>query len=164
MSAKWERLAADAARGRPRQPSRPRTKTRPAHAGAVPGMVTAVDRGRYLVRVDGRDVLAVQARELGPRGVVVGDEAHLVGDLTGADGALARIVRITPRRTELRRATEEGRGRERVIVAGADRMAIVASLAEPPPQPRLIDRQLVAAHAAGMDTILCLTKADLPGA
>jgi ribosome biogenesis GTPase len=124
-------------------------------------MVIAVDRGRYLTRLDGRDVIAVKARELGHRGVVVGDLAYLVGDTSGDRGALARIVRIGPRRTELTRATEEGRGRERVIVAGADQMVVVTALAEPPPRIGMIDRQLVAAYDAGLEAVICLTKSDL---
>jgi ribosome biogenesis GTPase len=137
----------------------------------VVGFVTGVDRGRYTVRLSqpaptgaAADVTAVKARELGHRSVVVGDEAHLVGDTSGRAGALARIVRVSPRRTELRRATDEGRGRERVIVANADQMVIVASLAAPPPRPGLIDRQLVAAFDAGLEAAICLTKADLGSA
>ncbi|MDR2373498.1 MAG: GTPase RsgA [Bifidobacteriaceae bacterium] len=160
MTGAWDHLTADDVPGR-RRASRPRSKRRPAHAEAEPAMVVAVDRGRYLTRLEGREVVAVKARELGHRGVVVGDEAYLVGDTSGREGALARIVRLGPRRTELRRATDEGRGRERVIVAGADQMVIVAALASPEPRPGMIDRQLVAAYDAGMGAVLCLTKSDL---
>ncbi|MDR2378493.1 MAG: hypothetical protein LBD70_03595, partial [Bifidobacteriaceae bacterium] len=142
MNAAWEHLSADDVPGR-RRPSRPRSKQRPAHAEAVAAMVVAVDRGRYLTRLGERDVAAVKARELGHRGVVVGDQAYLVGDTSGGKDSLARIVRVAPRRTELRRATDEGRGRERVIVANADQLAIVAALADPAPRVGMIDRQLV---------------------
>ncbi|MDR1441433.1 MAG: ribosome small subunit-dependent GTPase A [Bifidobacteriaceae bacterium] len=123
-----------------------------------------MDRGRYLTHLEGHTVTAVKAREMGHRSVVVGDTAYLVGDTSGSRDALARIVRVGPRVTELRRATEEGRGRERVIVAGASQMVIVAALADPEPRTGLIDRQLVAAYDAGMGAIICLTKEDLASA
>jgi ribosome biogenesis GTPase / thiamine phosphate phosphatase len=150
--------------------SRPRTRIRPKHEEAVIGFVVAVDRGRYTVvidgRVDGQEITAMRARELGRKSVVVGDEVALVGDVSGAPGSLARIVRIEERRSVLRRtaddveATAEGRI-ERVVVANADQMMIVSALADPPPRTGFIDRCLVAAYAAGVDPVLCLTKADL---
>jgi ribosome biogenesis GTPase len=53
---------------------------------------------------------------------------------------------------------------ERIIVANADQMVIVCSLAEPPPRLRFVDRCLVAAYDAGLDPLLLLTKADLAAA
>jgi ribosome biogenesis GTPase len=103
----------------------------------------------------------MRARELGRRGVVVGDRVSLVGDTSDAEDALARIVRVAPRRSVLRRSADDTDPVERVIVANADQLVIVTSLAEPPPRPRLIDRCLVAAYDAHIDALLCLTKADL---
>ena len=77
----------------------------------------AVDRGRYTVLVDGHRVTAVQARELGRHSVVVGDRVALVGDVSGATDTLARIVRVEPRRTVLRRSADDGDPHERIIVA-----------------------------------------------
>src|SRR2546430_16963047 len=86
-------------RVRPGRSSRPRTRNRPRHEGATDGFVIAVDRGRYTCDVDGRPVLAMRARELGRRGVVVvGDRVALVGDLSGTSGALARLGRVEGRR------------------------------------------------------------------
>ena len=48
-----------------------------------------------------------------------------------------------------------------MVVANADRLAVVVSLAEPEPQPRLVDRALVAAYDAGLEPLLVLTKSDL---
>ncbi|MDT0214479.1 ribosome small subunit-dependent GTPase A [Rothia sp. ARF10] len=145
--------------------SRPRSKDRPAHLDAVPGMVTAVDRGRYTVLMgtddDERVVLAMRARELGRKGIVVGDDVALVGDVSGSPDALARIVRVEPRRTLLRRTADDTDPVERVIVANADQLVVVSALANPEPRPRLIDRCLVAAYDAGMSPLLALTKADL---
>src|SRR5262249_4527143 len=108
-----------------------------------------------------RDITAMKARELGRRGVVVGDTVSLAGDVSGAPGTLARIVRVAPRRSALRRSADDTDPVERVIVANADQLGIVTALANPPPRPRLIHRFLVAAYDAGLDPLLCLTKSDL---
>jgi ribosome biogenesis GTPase len=63
----------------------------------------------------------------------------------------------------LRRSADDTDPVERVIVANADQLGIVTALANPPTRPRLIDRFLVAAYDAGLDPLLCLTKADLAG-
>ncbi|MDF8265068.1 ribosome small subunit-dependent GTPase A [Luteipulveratus flavus] len=144
-----------------RKGSRPRTKERPAHKDAVIGFVTGVDRGRRTVLVDGRTVIAMRARELGRQSIVVGDRVALVGDTSGAEGTLARIVRIEERSSVLRRTADDTDPVERVIVANADQLVIVTALADPEPRPRMVDRCLVAAYDAGMDPLLVLTKADL---
>lgn len=146
--------------------SRPRTKQRPGHEDADHGLVTGVDRGRYTLLVapdspDERIVTAMKARELGRERVVCGDLVDVVGDTTGSAGSLARIVRITPRRTVLRRTADDTDPVERVIVANAHQLVIVTALADPAPRTRMIDRCVVAAYDAGMDALLCLTKADL---
>ena len=141
--------------------SRPRTKQRPAHSEAVPGFVVAVNRGRYDVLVQGNVITAVSARELGRGGVVVGDHVSVVGDLTGKRGSLARIVRVNDREHVLRRSSEDSGGIERILVSNADQLVIVTALADPEPRTRMVDRCLVAAYDAGMDALLCLTKADL---
>jgi ribosome biogenesis GTPase len=145
--------------------SRPRTKERPRHEEAVPGFVVRVDRGRYGVIVgEGRkahEVNAMKARELGRKGVVVGDRVALVGDTGGGQDELARVVRVEPRRSVLRRTADDTDPIERVVVANIDQLVVVTSLSDPPPRPRLIDRALVAAYDAGLDPLLALTKADL---
>ncbi|MDD9207849.1 ribosome small subunit-dependent GTPase A [Georgenia sp. 10Sc9-8] len=155
----------DRVRVRPnRRGSRPRTKVRPSHDDAVPAMVLAVDRGRYTALTDdGTAVHAMKARELGRGSVVVGDRVGLVGDVSGRPDTLARLVRVADRTTTLRRTAEDAEtaGVERVIVANADQLVVVTALADPEPRPRMVDRCLVAAIDAGMDALLCLTKADL---
>lgn len=154
------------ARVRPnRRGSRPRSKRRPAHEDAVSGVVIGVDRGRIAVRLDsGGDVTAVKARELGRRGLVIGDRVAVVGDTSGADGTLARIVRREERDNALRRTADDAEAAEKVIVANAQQLAIVTALSDPEPNPRMIDRCLVAAFDARMRAILVLTKADLDSA
>ena len=159
---------------RPGRGSRPRTKQRPAHADAAIGTVTRIDRGHYRIRLadpaptrDGTgDITAMKARELGRGKVVVGDRVAVVGDVSGRSGTLARMVRIEPRRTLLRRSAEDGEaaGAERPVVANADLLVIVTAVADPTPRPRMIDRYLVAAYDAGMEPLLILTKSDLADA
>jgi ribosome biogenesis GTPase len=129
--------------------------------------VVSVDRGRYgcvLGDGDAEDAVAVtamKARELGKGSVVVGDRVALAGDVSGAPGSLARIVRVEERTSVLRRSPDDADPLERVVVANADQMVIVAALADPEPKTRFIDRCLVAAYDAGLDPLLVLTKADL---
>jgi ribosome biogenesis GTPase len=156
-------------RVRPGRGSRPRTRRRPDIRNAASGFVTTVDRGRYRCAVAGdadppAEVVAVRARELGRRGVVVGDEVSLVGDLSGGPDALARVVRVTPRRSALRRTADDDDPVERVVVANVDQLAVVAAIAQPAANPRLVDRCLVAAADAGIAPLLVLTKGDLGSA
>ncbi|MCW2766586.1 MAG: rsgA [Nocardioides sp.] len=150
---------------RPRRRTRPRTKDRPTYDNAVDGIVVTVDRGRFTLLVgppaEAVTVLAMKARPLGRKGVVVGDRVRVVGDTSGEDGSLARIVEVYERLTTLRRTADDDDPVERIIVANAEQLVIVTALADPEPQPRLIDRALVAAFDAGMQPLLCLTKSDL---
>ncbi|MFD2796948.1 ribosome small subunit-dependent GTPase A [Promicromonospora vindobonensis] len=153
--------------------SRPRTKQRPEHSDAVTGLVTGVDRGRYTLLVkdaddvasggssDGTIVTAMKARELTRTRVVVGDRVDVVGDVSGGEGSLARIVRIQERTSTLRRTADDTDPYERIVVANADQLVIVTALAQPEPRTGMIDRCVVAAYDAGMSVLLCLTKADL---
>ncbi len=166
-----------AARVRPNpKANKPRSKNRPEHADAVSGRVFSVDRGRYGVWVDEntpgeRQIVATKARELGKTSldkagdtkvsVVTGDRVDLVGDVSGEEGSLARIVRIQPRTTLLRRSGDDTDAVERIIVANADQMLIVVAAKDPEPRPRLVDRYLVAAFDAGITPLLCITKTDL---
>lgn len=149
---------------RPKRHTRPRTKDRPNYDDAAIARVITIDRGRYSVLLDDdgeRVVTAMKSRPLGRKGVVVGDEVRVVGDISGKPDTLARIVEVEERRTVLRRTADDDDPIERIIVANAEQLVVVAALAEPPPRPRLIDRCLVAAFDAGMQPVVCLTKADL---
>ncbi len=149
---------------RPGKSSRPRTKTRPEHADAKTGMVVSVDRGRWGCVLDGdpdRPVVTMRARELGRTPIVVGDDVSIVGDLSGKIDTLARIVRVAERRTVLRRTADDTDPFERVVVANAEQLLIVAALADPPPRTGFVERALVAAYVGGLTPILCLTKSDL---
>ena len=146
---------------RPRGRSRPRTKDRPDYPDAETGMVITVNRGRYRVLISDREVSATKARQLGRKGVIVGDRVRVVGDTSGEQGTLARIVQVEERDTVLRRTADDDDPYERPVVANADQLVIVTALADPPPRTGMIDRILVAGYDAGIQPLLCLTKADL---
>lgn len=151
-------------RVRPGKGSRPRTKTRPDYADAEAAMVVTVDRGRWGCALGGdpdRVITAMRARELGRTPIVVGDDVDVVGDLSGLQDTLARIVRRGERRTVLRRTADDTDPTERVVVANADQLLIVVALADPPPRTGFVERALIAAYAGGLTPILCLTKTDL---
>ncbi|WP_432791532.1 ribosome small subunit-dependent GTPase A [Brevibacterium sp. K11IcPPYGO002] len=165
-----------------RRGSRPRTKNRPDHKDAVSGLVTAVDRGRYRVILADDDgnfpsappsrkkgkrsrrvasVTAVRASHLRKQAIVPGDIVRLVGDTSGAEGTLARLVEVTERQTLLRRSADDTDPTERVLVANVDVMGIVTATVDPDPSFGLIDRALVAAFDAGITPLLIVTKTDL---
>ncbi|MGH4007910.1 MAG: ribosome small subunit-dependent GTPase A [Pseudonocardiaceae bacterium] len=123
-----------------------------------------MDRGRWTCAPDADPavrVTAMRARELGRTPVVVGDRVGLVGEVGGAPDGLARIVRVDERSSVLRRTADDTDPYERIVVANAEQLLIVASLADPPPRTGLIDRCLVAGYAGGLAPVLCLTKRDL---
>lgn len=103
----------------------------------------------------------MKARELGRNSVVVGDRVALAGDTSGAEGTLARVVRVAMRTSVLRRSPDDADPLERIVVANAEQMVIVCALADPAPRLRFVDRCLVAAYDAGLDPLLVLTKSDL---
>lgn len=146
--------------------NRPRTKTRPEHRDALTARVLGVDRGRYSVLLDEgtpdeRELTSTRARELRKQAIVTGDRVDVVGDTSGTEGTLSRIVRIQPRTTLLRRSGDDTDAMERIVVANADQMLIVVAAANPEPRARLVDRYLVAAFDAGITPMLCITKTDL---
>jgi ribosome biogenesis GTPase len=70
-------------------------------------------------------------------------------------------VRVEERATLLMRTADDTDPVERPVVANAEQLVVVTSLADPPPRTGFVDRCLVAAYAGGLAPLLCLTKADL---
>ena len=118
-------------------------------------MVVSVDRGRWgCVLLDdgpahtaGTRVVTMRARELGRTPIVVGDRVAVVGDLSGTRDTLARIVRVEERSTVLRRTADDSDPYERVVVANAEQLLIVA-VADSPPRAGFVARALVAVSPA----------------
>jgi ribosome biogenesis GTPase len=150
------------ARIRPSRTTRRRSKDRPTHSDSVTAFVTTVDRGRTTCVTDsGTVITAMKARELGPKSVVVGDFVEVVGDLSGAEGSLARIVSVNDRSNSLSRTVDDVARVERTIVANIDQLMIVVAATNPEPRRGLIDRFLVSAFHESIAPIILVTKVDL---
>lgn len=163
-TANWRNWDESRVRVRPnKKGSRPRTKETPDYSAAELARVVQVDRGRYTCALlsAAETVSAMRAKALRRTPVVPGDLVRLVGDTSGAEGSLARLVEIEERSTLLRRSADDTDEAERVIVANADQLLIVVAAADPEPRTGFIDRALVAAYDAGIAPILLITKADL---
>lgn len=147
--------------------ARPRTKDRPDYSDAKTAKITEVDRGRVKCLIvdqasdEAVEVIAMKARELGKKSVVVGDLVSIVGDLSGKEGTLARVVNVLPRTNSLTRTIDDHINDERVIVANVDQMAIVIAAANPEPREGFVDRALVVAFDQGIKPIIIMTKQDL---
>ena len=150
------------ARIRPSRTTRRRTKDRPSHSDSITAFVTTVDRGRTTcVTDDGVVITAMKARELGPKSVVVGDLVEIVGDVSGFEGTLARIVTVNERTNSLSRTVDDAARVERTIVANIDQLLIVVASANPEPRRGLIDRFLVSAFHESIKPIIVVTKVDI---
>jgi ribosome biogenesis GTPase len=150
------------ARIRPSRTTRRRSKDRPTHSDSISAFVTTVDRGRTTcVTEEGIVITAMKARELGPKSVVVGDSVEVVGDLSGSEGTLARIVTVNERTNTLSRTVDDAARVERTIVANIDQLMIVVASTNPEPRRGLIDRFLVSAFHESIAPIILVTKVDL---
>ncbi len=107
------------------------------------------------VRLDPAEALKRRCTEarLKVRAEVVAGDRVWIDD----EGENAVVGGFQPRRTELRRSGNSG---VRVVCANADVLAIVSASQDPPFRPGLVDRMMVAASAAGMQSALVLNKCD----
>jgi ribosome biogenesis GTPase len=100
-----------------------------------------------------RRVVRTLARDA--RSAVVAGDVVLLRPVTETQGV---IERVNPRHGILSRGM---RRVQHVLVANVDQALIVASAAEPPLKPGLIDRYLISAAVGGIQPIICINKADL---
>ncbi len=124
------------------------------------GVVTAVFGPLVRVQVGEETVVAPFRRRLVFQGaeedrrLVVGDRVHLEGRspqfvVTGVERRATVLVRRAPET-----------GRPRVVAANVDQAVVVMATASPEPNPRLLDRLLVACHSAGIAPVICFNKID----
>ncbi len=92
--------------------------------------------------------------------VTVGDRVWFSDHSRLHDGQSAGVIeRVEPRTSSLSR--RDPRGRQHTLVANADQLLIVASVAQPRLKPHLIDRYLVAAGKGDLRPVICFNKFDL---
>ncbi len=91
--------------------------------------------------------------------IAIGDRVRLID----AGGNRAVITKVLPRLSTFSRpATMPGqRVFEQAIAANADQVIPIFSVASPTPKWGLLDRYLVAAEAAGLPSLIVITKLDL---
>lgn len=113
------------------------------------GIIVKGIGGFYFVS-DGQEVVRCKARGIFKKdGFVpmVGDEVHFQKSEVG-DGTIHEFL---PRKNQLVRPP----------IANVDAVAVVISIADPEPNPYVIDRFLVMAEKNNVDIILCVNKIDL---
>lgn len=131
----------------------------------VGGTVLRARSSFYTVAVDDGDVVEARLRGRVRQHratsdlAVIGDRVQLTRN---ADGTGA-IEAVEPRRSRFSRRQPGPRGswREDVLVANLDLVVAVFSVADPPPNPRLIDRFLVVAEHNEIEAIVVANKTDL---
>jgi len=122
------------------------------------GLIAEVDDGSRSWPCTIRRIL--RTRRISERHpVAVGDRVQFIvsADQAGQERE-GVIYRVYERSSQLTRRYGD---RVHVIAANVDRVLIVASVAEPPLKPQLIDRYLVSAHAGNIQPIICINKVDL---
>jgi ribosome biogenesis GTPase len=131
------------------------------------GLVLRARSGFYSVLTDDGDLVEARLRGRVKRErqasdlAVIGDRVSLerLPDGTGA------IDSVEPRESRFSRRQPGPRGswREDVMVANPDLIVVVFACDRPPPNPRLVDRFLVAAEYNEVPVLLVANKVDLVG-
>lgn len=131
-----------------------------------PGVVTVVHGLVCRVDCDGHSWDCVVRRKLRTllisqrTAVACGDRVWLSDQSASHGGQTVGVIeRVAPRTTRLSRS--DFRGREHVLVANAEQILIVSSVAQPRPKPHLIDRYLVAASKGDLRPVIVFNKCDL---
>jgi ribosome biogenesis GTPase / thiamine phosphate phosphatase len=92
------------------------------------------------------------------RHVVAAGDRVVFRPVGGGDCREGVIERVEPRYGCISRAV---RGRQHVLVANVDLLAIVSSAVEPRLKPHLIDRMIVTAEKGRVRPLVCLNKIDM---
>ncbi len=124
------------------------------------GVVTAVFGPLVRVQVGEQAVVVPFRRKLRWHDDIE-DRRLVVGDHVGLEGRAPDLVAVEvgQRRTTLTRRSP-GERRPRVIAANVAQAVVVMASTAPEPNPRLLDRLLVACHHARIEPVVCFNKID----
>ena len=92
--------------------------------------------------------------------VTVGDQVWFSDHTQASAGRPVGVVERVGTRTS-RLSRRDRRQREQTIVANADQLLAIVSIAEPKLRPHLVDRYIVAALSGQLRPVLCFNKMDL---
>lgn len=112
--------------------------------------IVRISGGLCWADLDG-DTIQCMARgnvKRGAEGVMVGDIVRVSPSPDGEGGVLEKVL---PRRNKLTRPQ----------VANVDQAVVVTAVRQPDPNINLLERILVQVEHAGLDVVVCFTKADL---
>jgi len=133
-----------------------------AEPGRIPGRVVQVQRGLCTVATPS-GVRQASAYTLASRRAGLGDDpacGDWIAAVDDSDEGLA-LVAIVPRWSAIvRRQSDDRGGGEQVLIANADRVAIVLGLDRPVSANRL-ERTLALVWESGAEPVVVLTKGDL---
>ena len=113
------------------------------------------------VEYEGKRILCVVRKTLASARVsamVVGDMVRFL-HVAGEEAAV--IEEILPRKTVLTRSQSHNVSDQQPVVANAEQMLIVVSIAQPAVKWGLVDRMIISAQSGGLKPIVCLNKIDL---
>ena len=129
---------------------------------AVDGIVIRGHGKSFVVRSHGKDISCELRGKLkfmsdAATAVAVGDSVTI---LLNADGT-GTIEQVEERSSMFFRPTKGMENRKQIIAANLDQLAVVASVRNPPLNPRFIDRFLIAAELGDMKPLVIINKLDL---
>jgi ribosome biogenesis GTPase / thiamine phosphate phosphatase len=110
-------------------------------------------RGQILCTVRGN--VKRERRKTDP--VAVGDRV----EVTFLEDGEGIIESVAPRVRSLSRLARGRTDVEQVILANPDQLLAVFAVADPEPHPRMLDRFLLIAERAGIESVVCVNKIDL---
>ncbi len=144
-----------------------------ASEGELHGVVVEIRSGVYFVRTEAgtlfgcRTTRSTHTENPDSTLVVVGDRVRFTASLHSGERKYAEgvITLVAARRSSLKRSRERRRNRsgeaEHVLASNMDLLVIIASAAEPPFRPKLIDRYLAYAEFERLASLLVVNKIDL---